>query len=71
MNQYCSVCGQTHNGTGCPEDRSIYDQAVDAEAGLKEQLGALTAERDKVREALLELSRVARAALKQTEGGGE
>uniref|UniRef100_A0A6M3JII8 Uncharacterized protein n=1 Tax=viral metagenome TaxID=1070528 RepID=A0A6M3JII8_9ZZZZ len=38
---YCTVCKQTHEGSGCPADRNIYDESMDVVGQLKNENAAL------------------------------
>jgi|GEM_PF-4113119 len=40
---YCSVCGNNHDGSACPIDKSPYDEAMD----VIDKLKAALAEKDK------------------------
>ena len=41
QNNHCTVCKQTHDGTGCPTDRPIYDEAMDVIAKKDAEIAAL------------------------------
>ena len=38
---YCPVCKQDHDSTGCPSDRSVYDEAMDALAAKDAEIASL------------------------------
>jgi hypothetical protein len=56
---YCSICGQTHDGTACPmhydQDMPIYNEAMEVIAELKAQIAAKGAEIDRLKAEITDL----------------